>query len=355
MRNKFIFFLASATALGQALVCAATSVAVNSLPQGMVTLTAPKGTTTYLSLTLSSSVIYSGTVGTVSPNTITVTNTANPFRLSLATAGSPYFVKFLTGNEKGRLLLITANGTNSLTLDTTDDSTQQVSLLTTGFSVAPGDAFEIFAGDTISSIFGGNSPQNPLSLAGASSFAAADWVNVYNSATSSWQSYFYNTTEGYWVLEGSTTNANNTVLYPYHGLSITRHSNSEPSANFVLTGRVAEVPVMTKTTGGNSVVYASTGYAVNMKLSQLNFGANWIRSFSTSSADIVSIWNSTTRNFLSYYQLPDSSWRQTGQPSVDQSNLVIPAGSCIGIELHTSVSGAASYLHSAMPYSLANF
>ncbi len=354
MRKKFFILLAIAAASGPMPLTAASSVSVSSLPQGMVTLSAPKGATTYLSLPLSNAVVFSGVVGTVSANTITVTNTATPFRVSFASPGSPFFVKLLSGAEKGRLLLITASTTNSLTVNTADDSSQQVSLQTSGFSVASGDAFEIFAGDTLASVFGSDTSQNPLALTGASSFASADWINVFSPASASWMTYYFNTSYNYWVLEGTTANANDTVLYPYRGLSITRHSSSEPNTSLILTGRVAEVPVITKTTGNNSTVYGSTGYAVNMTLSQLNFGSNWTRGNNTATADVVSLWNSSTKTFVSYYQGLNSRWLQAGNPIVDQSSVVIPAGSCIGIQKHLTVSGASSYLPSTMPYTLPN-
>jgi hypothetical protein len=85
---------------------------------------------------------------------------------------------------------------------------------------------------------------------------------------------------------------------------------------------VAEVPVITKTTGNNSTVYGSTGYAVNMTLSQLNFGSNWTRGNNTATADVVSLWNSSTKTFVSYYQGLNSRWLQAGNPIVDQSSIV---------------------------------
>jgi uncharacterized protein (TIGR02597 family) len=354
MRKNFILFLAAATALGQVLACAASSVSVSSLPQGMVTLAAPYGSTTYLSLPLSSAAIYSGTVGSVGASSISVTNITSPFKTNLASASAPYFVKFLTGNEKGRVLLITANTTTSLTLNTTDDSVQTVSLTTSGFSVQAGDAFEVVTGDTLASVFGADNFQSPLTLTGSTSYASADWVNIYNPSTSSWVSYYFNTNILCWCAEGSTSNSNNTILYPYQGLSITRHTGTGASTPLLLTGRIAEVPVLTKVTGNNTV-YASTGYAVNMKLSQINFGSSWAKGTSTATADVVTVWNANSSVFVSYYQMPDSTWRQSGNTGTNQSSVVIPAGSCIGIQHHTAATGAASYLPSAMPYTVSTF
>jgi hypothetical protein len=117
---------------------------------------------------------------------------------------------------------------------------------------------------------------------------------------------------------------------------------------------VAEVPVVTKTIGSNAIVYGSTGYPIGMKLSQLNFGPNWLKGDSTATADVVSVWNTTTKTFVSYYQMPDSTWRQSGDTTTDQSSTVIPAGGCLAIQQHMSVSGSTSYLPASMPYTVPN-
>jgi hypothetical protein len=141
------------------------------------------------------------------------------------------------------------------------------------------------------------------------------------------------------------------ILYPYGAVTITRRS-SETSTSLVVAGRVAEVPVLTKTTGSNAVVYGSTGYATDMTLSQLQLGPNWVQGTSVFTADTISVWDSTLDRFDSYYQMPDSTWRASNNSSVDQSNLVVPAGTCVAILQRGTVSGATSYLSSVMPYSL---
>ncbi len=357
MRKKFYIFAGLAWAASQLLAGAASRVSVTSLPQGMVSLSAAKGATTYVSLPLSNNAIFSGTVGAVGVNAISVTNTQTPFRTSLAVAGSPFFVKFLTGNEMGRTLLIKANTTSQLTLDTADNSAQQVSLLTAGYNVRSGDAFEIFPGDTLASTFGTNTPQSPLVVVGGASFAASDYVNVFNPTTAKWMMFYFNTKLGYWMKEGVAGNQSNTVLYPYRGLSITRRALATAGAvaSLVVTGRIAEVPVVTKTTGKSTVVYTSTGYAVNMKLSQLRFNSSWVRGQTGATADVVKVWNSTKKAFVGYFQMPDYTWHQVGAPMADQSNVIVPAGTCIGLQQHATVTGASSYLTVSMPYSLPNF
>ena len=353
MRKKILILGVIAMAVSQASANATSSVSVASLPQGMVVIsTGAVGSTNYISLPLSSNAVYTGSVSSVGPNTITVSNT--PFTTNLANIGSPYFVKFLSGTEAGRTLLITSNTTNSLTVSTTDNSSQTVNLQTSNFSVSSGDSFEVVPGATLASLFGTNTKGSPLAITGGTSYASADWVNIYNPITGSWQIYFFNTSLSYWTLEGSSGNANSTVLYPYSGLSITRHSPSEPFPYIVLTGRVPEVQVMVKTTGSNAITYVSTGYPVGMTLSQLDLGSNWTKGTSTATADVVSVWNSSTKTFVSYYQLPTSAWCQAGSPTADKGSTVLPPGCCLALQQHMTVSGATSYLTLSVPYATSN-
>jgi uncharacterized protein (TIGR02597 family) len=304
-----------------------------------------------VSLPLTNTATYTGSVSAVTSNTISVGDSPAPFTTSLATAGSPYFVKFLSGSEMGRVMLIKANTASTLTLDTTDDTIQTVSLTTSGFSVADGDSFEVFPAETLASMFGTNTAQNPLVLNGATSLNSADTISVYNSTLLRFQSFYFNTAAGYWEQGLSTANANNTVLYPYGALTIKRRATNSDTS-FVLAGRVTEVPILTKTTGNGSVVFCSTGYATDMTLSQLQYGANWVTGADMTTANTISLWNPTLSRFDTYYQRPDSTWRKELDPVTDVSNTVVAAGSSMAVLERAGVSGASSFLQTPMPYSL---
>jgi uncharacterized protein (TIGR02597 family) len=351
MRKKIFYFLTGITLALGVISADAESATVATVPEGMITFSLPQGATTYLSLPVTSNVTYAGSVTAVTTNSISVGDTPAPFTTNLATATAPYFVKFLSGNEMGRTVLIEANTTSSLTLDTTDNSSQTVNLTTSGFNVQVGDTFEIFPANTLTTLFGNNTTQNPLLLQGSKNIFTADTVSIYSPALASWQAYYFNTKNGYWELNGSSANTNNLILYPYRSLTVTRRTN-ETSTSLVIAGRVAEVSILTKTTGSNAVVYGSTNYPTNMTLSQLKLGSNWMHGTSVFTADTISVWNSSLGSFESYYQMPDSTWRQSNNASVDQSSLVIPSGTCVAILQRATVSGATSYLSSVLPYSL---
>jgi len=349
---KKIFYFLTWIALAAGMTSAnAQNATVATIPEGMMTYNLLPNTTSYLSLPLTANLTYSGAVTAVTANTISVGDNPAPFTSNLATASAPYFVKFLSGSEMGRVILVTANTTSALTLDTTDNSNQTVSLTTSGFSVAMGDTFEVFPGDTLANVFGNNTAQNPLLLMGATNIYLADSVSIYNSPMGRLKSYFFNTRAGYWEANGSSANANNTILYPYGSLIVTRRTGAA-DISLVLSGRVAEVPVLTKTTGNSSVVYASTGSATNMTLSQLQYGSNWVTGTNAFTADTISIWNPTLSRFNTYYQMPDSTWRLSTNADADQSNVVVAAGDSISIVQRSSVSGASSFLQSPLPYSL---
>ncbi len=139
MTKKFIYFsalllLVSASGLTSAV---GSSTAVATLPSGVKQITLQKGTTNWFSLPLTGQPIFTGMVSAVTSNTISVNSGSDTMAANLTVPGSPYFVQFLTGAEAGRVMLITANTSTALTLDTTDNGVgSPVALTASGFSVA---------------------------------------------------------------------------------------------------------------------------------------------------------------------------------------------------------------------------
>jgi len=368
---------------------------LNTVPEGMLTLSLPAsggGATSYFSLPLTADPVYSGYVSAVTATTISVTVDANdpaPFvngatgvqLANLATPSLPYFVKFLSGQQMGRVIEVTANTSSSLTLDTTDASSQTTPLTgTAGFSVTAGaagvgDTFEVFPAATMGSLFGDNSKINPLLLVGSSSIAFADTVSIFDPIHARFQAYFFNTSAGFWEQSGSITSANNTIIYPYSALEISRRRNEaalaiapmayessiaasgDAAANILVPmSRVAEVAIITKTPGSSKVVYSSTNYPVDMTLSQLMsspaYSSNWTQNASIAFASTLSIYDSVHGRFDTYYE-NNNVWLLAGDATLtSQNNFVIPAGSLITILKRGSVSLQTSFLSSALPYSL---
>lgn len=351
MRKKLIYFSAIIALAASAPAADAQSPTVATVPEGMITFKLAHGTTSYISLPLTNNEIYSSSVTAVTNNTITVGDSPAPFTTSLATSGSPYFVKFLSGLETGRIVLITANTASSLTLDITDHvSGSSVALTTPNFWVQPGDTFEIFPGDTLASVFGANTTGGQLILTAGTSATTADIVSIYTTSSAPVTTYYFNVYNNHWQLNGSTLNANSTIIYPHSAFTVTRRSN-HPDTTLVLAGRVTPVEAEIKVVSLGTI-YASTHFPTDVKLSQLQFGSNWTTGTSAITADNLSVWNPRENNFDVYYQKPDSTWRKSSDATTDQSGFAISAGAVTTIHKRAVVTGAASFLHSPVPYTL---
>lgn len=362
MRKKVFYFLtglASATCV----MSANAQNTVATVPEGMISFAIPQGSNTYLSLPLTNNSVYTSVVSAVASTKITVDDAPSPFTTNLHTAAAPYFVKFLSGNESGRVLLVTSNTASTLTLDTTDNvSGAAVALTTTSFNVQVGDTFEVFPGDTLASVFGAGTTQSPLLLTGGANATTSDDLILYTTGTAAAVTYYFNTSTGHWAEETGTVsslgarviaspaNANNTIIYPYSAFTVVRQSN-HPDTTLVLAGRVTPVAAETKVVS-KGTIYTSTHYATDVKLSQLHFGSNWVTSASAAAADTLGVWNAALGQFDAYYQQPDSSWRKFPDAVTDQSNFAIAAGTVTTILKREAVTGAATFVSSSLPYSL---
>ncbi len=362
-----------ALALGTSLV-SGQSVTLNTIPQGALTITLPStlGSAPYtslLTLPLTSAPTYTGTVTTVTASgsngsdTISVSNP--PSSWTMNSLANLYFVKFITGQETGRVVLVTANTTSSLTLDTSDHSGQTTNLSTANFTVNIGDSFEVFPADTLASLFGDNS-SNLLLTEGATVYSA-DTVGIYFPSLGRWETFFFSTGTGQWEEQLSTgatdtNNENNTVIFPYSGFKITRNSN-EAALTFPVMGRVPEVPILTKNPGNGTTVYASSGYPVDFQLTNLDLGTNWISSPTNNAAavyfaDTIGLWNPTIGRFDTYYRYVPSgttnyTWRKSNDSIDAQDTNMVYATNMLQInEINTNAIGVASFIHSAMPYTV---
>jgi uncharacterized protein (TIGR02597 family) len=333
---------------------------VATTPVGAMTYALPAtgavpATNSQFAVVLSNPAVFSGAVSAVGTNTITVSGT--PFTAGgLAQVGSPYFVKIVSGAQAGRSVLVTANTTSQVTVDTTDNSTATTDLTTSGFAVAVGDKIEIVVGDTLASFFGDNTVGNPLILVGGNGALQADTIGIYNKVTSKQDAYFYSTTLGYWRLSSNTANANNLVLYPETAYSMTRRANRTASS-FTVLGDVPKVSQKIKftpqaTPSGSRTIFTNLSFPANTTFGQLNL-TNWTKSNSAISADTIGIFNPVTSKNDVYFQRLDNQWRKSTDLSTDQSGTVIPAGAPVTVLKRGIVSsGPTSYFSAQLPYSL---
>jgi uncharacterized protein (TIGR02597 family) len=341
---------------------------INTSPLGMVAFPIPHGATTYLSLPLEAAPTYAGAISATTANSITVADNPAPWTSGeLSAAAQPYFVKFLTGPETGRIVLVTANSASTLTLDTTDHTSQTTPLLSSpssAFDVQIGNTFEVFPGETLGTFFGTGTTQDPLSyLVPGSNVVTADVVTVFTTTTAPSSSYFFDNKAGagYWTRYLSTANSNNTILYPYSTLAITRQTLNGDTTVPVM-GTVTDIALLVKTLS-RATTYTSSQYPANITLANLGLGSNWTKCAYPGNpsapnlpvgCDNLNVWNPSAPpgHFDTYYQLSDSTWRKYPNKTTDVSSFVIPAGSAICITKSETVSGATSYLQPALPYTL---
>lgn len=314
-------------------------------PVGCLTYPVANGTITAFGVPVLDLQKFTGFAATVTTNVITVSSvtwTANQY----VTAG-PHFVTIRSGQQAGRTLRVTANGTNTLTVDTEDTA-----LNTSGFAFAANtDSFELYAGDTLGTLFGSTADGSgnlPSGIKGGTSTATAD--NLYIPAGAVWTTYYFNTTLGFWVLDGGSTTQNGVILYPDDGFLIFRNG---ATGNLSFVGRVPNSKLLSKFPGGTQNTIALR-FPADTTLANLNFGApgTWITGASDATADTVSVWNSSGYYWQSYFKNASNQWIEVGGDGSDQSFLTIPMGKSILIDKKGTGTGAASFLGQTLPYGL---
>lgn len=314
-------------------------------PVGVVVYTLTSGATTSVGVPLFGDAVFSGSISAVTTNTLSTTDatfTAGDF----AQAGAPHFALILTGGQTGRLLLVTANTTGSVTLAVgTTSLTGDAS--TPGFAVAVGDRFEIFPGDTLATLFGDGSVNNPVQLQKGTSSFTADTVQIFNGVK--WISYFFHSTNNFWV--NATTGGasqNDLVLFPDAGLLVGRRG---PTTTIAITGRAPTTNLLTRIVGGTTSSVA-VRFPTDTTLGALNFSnpGTWVASDVAFSADRVNLFNGV--KWVAYYKtVTGSLWKQVDGDGSDQSGKVIPAGSSVLVQKQGSATDSASFFSQVLPYS----
>ena len=287
---------------------------------------------------------FTGFASAVASNTLTTTSvtwTANQY----VTAG-PHFVTIRTGAQAGRTLRVTANTTNTLTLDIEDTA-----LNIAGFAVISGsDAFELYAGDTLGTLFGSAATGGILTSGIKGGTSTADADIVYVPVGAGMNSYYFSTTLGFWVLDGSATNQNGVILYPDDGYLIYRNG---PTGNLTMLGRVPSTKLLSKFPGG-STNFISVRFPADTTLGGLNFGTpgSWITGTSDLDADTVSVWVPSGWYWQMFFKNSSNQWIEVGGTGTDQSSVAIPMGTAMQIQRKGTATGSTSFFSQTLPYGL---
>jgi uncharacterized protein (TIGR02597 family) len=332
-------------------------------PVGAMTYTfpaAPSGdVTTYFTLPLLNDPVFTGSPSAVADSNLTFSNatwTTNEF----VTTPPSFFVRVMSGLEQGRILKITGNTANTLTVSTNDDSSVSTPLTTGNFSVTTSDSIELIQADTLASLFGDNVTGN-LTFGGASRLGSADTVTILNKSSNTSVAYWFNTSTlvNQWrPVSGTAANMNNTPVFPDSTMVVVRRKGRTVTS-FPLLGRVSTVKTLIKSIPTRAVP-SSLIMPVDVQLSSLQIagssiplGAGWTKANRLGSADTITINNASTGKTDTYYQRTDNTWRLSTDANTDQSSVTIPAGSVISfLERTNGLTGSAAFFCVSLPYTL---
>ncbi len=296
-----------------------------------------------LSLPLYSDVEALGIISSLTSTELADSN-ANWTPDEFASPSTPYFVRITSGAGIGRILLIISNTVDTLNLDT-----EGVNL---NNSVSVGDTYEIFLGDTISSVFSGPGSQviGGTTSEGAANEGIVDIVYVLSG--SGWSRYFYNIDNLRWERPGLSFfgDQGNVVIPPNGGFLYERVG---PSYQMILPGRVPTQEV-------KSVIPSSGTFhlAINSPIGdtlgslEIQNIPNW-RSLGQSGVtindvDLVYVLNNGWARY--YYDSNVNKWFIPGLSFFgDQSSVSIHAAQSIIISRFGELGGFDVFTH-LMPY-----
>lgn len=173
-------------------------------PVGVVTLDAPGGSSSALSLPLEPSPAFVGEVATVRKRVITWEGEGWSGRTRASYRRNPWFVRMTDGRSAGQSFLILSGSSNRARLAAAED-----------LRISPGDHFEILPADTLATTFGADV------LPGADP-ALAD--NVLLLEDGDWKTYFND--GAHWRLQGDARGLSRdaTVIAPGQGFLLIRRS-----------------------------------------------------------------------------------------------------------------------------------
>jgi len=249
---------------------------------------------------------------------------------------APNLVRIKGGSQTGRYFLVTANTATQITVNVGAYN------LTTILSGT--DNFEVVPANTFATLFGSGSSSTPaVPFQTGNTAGTADNVLLWNGI--GWDTYFNNGTN--WKRAGSTLSQDNTIIYPDESLFVIRRSTSTLSLTF--QGTIPTTTLLTDISGPGGVFVANQ-YPVDTTLLSTGISGlpNWQTGSTAGTADNLLLWNGI--GWDTYYH-NGTNWKRSGS-TLNQNTTAIPTNSGIFIRRISTVSGSASTLVQALPYSL---
>ena len=325
------------TAIGLAGSTLANAQTVATDPVGFTSTAVTANSVKALSLPFNKVPDYAAAASTVTSTTLQTTNagwTANaygPF------ASNPHLVRFVSGSAIGRQFRIASNTTDTLTLIAGSDLT----------GVAAGDRYQIFASETLASLFGA-APGAAINT--SADPAVAD--NILLRGSSSYITYYNDGTQ--WLRQGTGTVSNNVAITPEVGFLFVRRAGSDYT--FTTLGTVPITNLKTDFLA-NSVTSFGNRFPVATSLVSLGLDtlSGWTKNADPALADNVLIRGSSS--WITYYYDPASggptngnpgSWVRQGTGSVNQNPAIAIGNSVLVVRR----AGSAITLNQTLPYTL---
>lgn len=311
---------------------------VNSDPVGFVTTTIRAGTATGFTPTMVSPVLtapanisvgLTGSLSSVSSNSLTVST--GGWSNNVLSASNSYLM-LTDGLQKGLILRVTGNTSNSVTVQTFG-----LNLASTG--IASGNNFKLLGGDTLRSFFG--APSNGVlgGTAAQNSSRLVDQVSAVD-ANGSLRTYYFDTTFGQWRRSGTSANQDNTPIPPIAGVLYNRRAQTP--LTYIQPGDVPTHEVRYIVPGSGTVFlgrfFPTDGTIATLGLQNM---AGW----TINDDKFVTV---DALGSLRTYFWNGTQWRRSGSSS-NQGNTPLPSGGA-GYTLRSGKT--PQILSVALPYNL---
>lgn len=331
-RSRFTPFTVAALALAGSICSQALAQTASTTPVGFITLSVPgtstlspagSGALTLAGLGMVQPITFQGNADVVNTGTSTITNnsatwTANQF----AATSNPYFLEIASGPAAGVILDIASNTSTTVT---TTQALPAAFVANASFIIRPHW--------TLSSVFGATGNAG-LAIGNTSS---ADQVLLYNGNT--YDAYYYDNGQGFvspgWQKNNNPIDGTTVRIYPDQGILIIRRQSA--STQVVLTGAVKTGQTSVPIQSGNNVVGNVYGAGMTLADSGLYTGnsATGVASGTSTSADQVLIYNTTSSTYSAYYYDNGAGFFPAGWTSasgVASGTVAIPVGSSIIVQ-----------------------
>jgi hypothetical protein len=238
----------------------------------------------------------------------------------------------ITGTAVEKQFRILSNTSDTLTVVSGTDLT----------GVAAGDQYQIFAAETLQSLFGGNGQINGQTLNTRGDSTLAD--NILLRTGSSWNTYFNDGTQ--WLKQGTGSPSNTVAVPPEQGFVFVHRGGTAYTFTALgvvpITNLKTDFPASSTSSFGNRFPVDTT--LAGLGLQQL---AGWNKSGDSTLADNVLLKNPTGGGWSTFYHDGNQWLKQgTGTPSDTQP---IAIGTSVVVVRR---AGSLVTLEQTLPYSL---